>query len=346
MRIVCKYGHCAPSYIFGGWGRVLNAMGHKFMFWNPETKPIFDVFNEFKPDLFIGTTFDLDRAQIKCIMRNPEVKVILYASAWGKLVDEIDPVKYPIVRINEEEKKKFEWFKKETGKPDFVFLHLTDNYLEPVLGGWRELGIKPVGILNAADTFVYNNGNYDETLACDIGFVGGYWKYKGINLNKFIIPLCNPNKNLRVKIFGNQPWGVHQYLGFIDEQEVKNLFASATVCPNVSEPHSTDFGFDIVERPFKVALSGFCISDYVEAASKEVFTQEEMPFARTSAEFEEIIRHAIAEPEWRKPYMERARKTVLEGHTYWHRVAKMFLELGLDKESERCLQTYKNASII
>lgn len=340
MKILCVYTDCGPSYVRSGWGRVFAALGHEFIFWRPDRKPAFDVFGEFDPDIFIGTTYDLDRATAKCIRARPHMKVALYASAWGRMADEIPDEEYPITRVRLIEKKMLEELKKEAGRPDFVFSHVSDRYLDGLLGGWRDIGIEPAGILNAADTFAYMGGTSRQEFACDVAFVGGYWPYKARNLDRYLLPLCHPSASLRVKIFGNQPWPVAQYLGLLDDEDARDVFASATVCPNVSEPHSTDFvfGYDVVERPFKVAAAGgFCISDYVEGM-KDIFTNGEVPMFRDPKEFQEAVRFYAHHPEAREPMMSAARETVLARHTYFHRVAQMLELLGYTEEAERCLQ--------
>jgi hypothetical protein len=325
-----------------GWGRVLAGMGHEFFFWNPESRVAFDAFDDLKPDLFLGTTFDLDSATIKCIKQRPELRVGLYASAWGPMVNELDLKQYPIVAINDEEKKKLEKLKQETGRPDFVHLHLTPNFLEPILGGWRDIGIKPLGILNAADTFAYLDGEVKEEYKTDIAFIGGYWGYKGRNLNRYLLPLLHPDHpaKLSAKIWGNQPWPCLQYLGLINDDQAKHAWKSAKICPNVSEPHSTDYGFDMVERPFKVAAAGgFCISDYVES-TRELFG-EVFPMAKTPREFADLIEHYLKDEAARSFQATRQRLAVLGQHTYFHRIDQMFTH-GLDMpwEAKKCRELY------
>lgn len=340
MKVLCEYTPCGPSYVRTGWGRVLSALGHEFYFWRPELKPAFDIFAEIEPDLFLGTTYGTDRAVAKNIIARPWMKVALFCSAWGKLADEI-PEEYPITRVRHVEKATIEWLKKTCGKPDFVFSHVGDSFLEPVFGGWREIGVEPAGILNAADTFAYLGGARREEFVCDVGFVGGYWPYKATNLDRYMLPLCRPDSGLRVKLFGNQPWPVADYLGLLDDDDQKDVFVSATVCPNVSEPHSTEFGYDIVERPFKVlAAGGFCVSDRVEEM-EEVFPRDTLLRVATPHEFFNVIRRCIAYPEDRQSYIEAGRRHVLENHTYFHRVAKMLRLLGEEPEAQRCLDLHK-----
>jgi len=336
MRIVCAYESCGPSYVRLGIGRVCMAAGHEFMFWMPKKKPAFDMFSELQPDLLIGTTFDLDRALYKCISRNPKTRVILYASDWGPLIDTIDINKYPIVVTNTEEKKLLEKLKRETGQPEFIFKHYTDNWLDATLSGWKTIGLEPISLLNAADTFTYFPGQIDEEFLADISFIGGYWKYKAINLDKYLLPFCFDDK-IKIKIYGNQPWPAHQYLGFIQDDTVRNIFASSKICPNVSEPHSTDFGFDIVERPFKVLSSGgFCISDYVEAM-KEVF-HDSIPCGKTPAEFQELIRHYLHTPQEISQLITTGQRLVLKNHTYFERCITIFNKLKMFEEVKKIQQ--------
>lgn len=344
MRILCMYSPCGPEYVRKGWGHVFDVMGHEFIFWSPEQKPTFDAFDEFNPDIFLGTTYDLDDAMCKCIIERPEMKVGLFGSASGPMIWDIDLRNFPVQMTSTDEMDRVCRLKEKTGKPDFVFIHYHDNWMEQTMSGWDKKGIKSVGLMNAADVIDYYGGSYDEEFDCDLGFVGGYWTYKARNLDKFILPLCNANKDgerLRVKIYGNQKWPVHQYAGFIDTKNVKNLFNSAKVCPNVSEPHSTVYGFDIIERPFKILVAGgFCVSDYVKSAVEDVFG-ESLPSAKTPEEFREMIFHYMDNPEEKEKIRQKGQDIVLKEHTYFHRVAKMLNEFGLEEESKKCMKCYE-----
>lgn len=344
MKILCQYDPSGPHYVRTGWAHAFLAARHDFRFWRRDTKSAFDAFSEFEPDIFIGTTYDIDRAMVKCITARPEMKVALFGSAWGPRIDGIDLTKYPIVAVNEQEKRTLEELKRTTGRPDFVFIHVTDKYLQPTMGGWNSIGIEPLGILNAADIVDYHVAPAIDSLKCDVFYVGGHWPYKSRNLNDFVLPLCHPSSGLNVKIFGNKQWPVHCYLGAISDATVKHGFASAVVCPNISESHSTDLGWDLVERPFKILSSGgFCISDYVDEA-REIFTESELLMCRTAAEFREMVAHFVEHPADRIPYVRAGYKKVMESETYFHRVAKMFKDgFNLPAESTKCLEAYQIA---
>lgn len=335
MRILIEYTDAGPSFVRRGWANVFAALGHSVAFWRPEVKPAFDVFSEFSPELFLGTTYGVDRAVLKCIQRRPELKVGLFCSAWGEMASAV-PEEFPITRVTEAEKAAIAALKETCGNPHFVFSHVTESNVEGMLGGWREIGVTPVGILNAADTFSYPLGQVKPHLTCDVGFIGGWWEYKARNLAPYMLPLCHESSGLKVKIFGNQKWPVAQYLGTLDEADASNLFASATVCPNISEPHSTVMNYDIVERPFKIlAAGGFCVSDAV-GEMNDVFPGDTLLRASSPKTFHEMVRHYVTNPEERQHFMAAGRKHVLKHHTYFQRVQQMLSLFGLNEEAERC----------
>lgn len=334
MKILCNFTPCGPAFVRSGWGRVFSALGHDFRFWRADQQAAFDVFSEFEPDVYLGTTYELDRAILKCVAARPHMKVALYASAWGPYLNDVDLAKYPLVVAAEQEKKNVELL---ADRISFVFIHAHGPWLEGTMSGWGSLGLPYKGVLNAADTFVYLNGKKQKRLACDVGFVGGYWGYKARNIDKYLLPLCHPSSGLDVKIFGNAAWPVANWLGGCTDEEARDLFASATVCPNISEPHSTDLGWDVIERPFKVlSAGGFCISDYVPEG-RDLFTEDELPMAQTPAKLAEWVRWFIKNPEAREAYRQRGQRKVLADHTYFDRVYDMLDWLGYQGEAARCL---------
>ena len=73
----------------------------------------------------------------------------------------------------------------------------------------------------------------------------------------------------------------------------------------------------------------------------DIFTNDEIVFADTAEEFHELVDHFVRYPDERLPYIRRGYKTVMNDHTYFHRVSKMLREFGLEDESERCLAVYE-----
>lgn len=340
LKFLCLYksGGEYPRHL--GFANALRSAGNQFVFWHPDKKPAYDIFDEYQPDVFIGTTFDLDRATIGCIKNYPKMKVVLKGGNWGRGESEIDKNKYPIVFTSDKEKKLLEKLKAESGKPDLIIGHYHPNQIEYTMAGWANIGIEPMNIMNAADICLFHKGQADPQLACDISFVGGYWKYKAENLDKYIVPLCNPVGKHNIKIFGNQKWSVPQYLGNIADGRIKDLYASSVVCPNVSEPHSNLFGWDVVERPFKIVSSGgFLLMDYVESAAADVFG-DSVQYYSNYKELTDLIDFYKKNPDRRNS--QAAYNRVIQGHTYHHRMADLLMELNYPNEAAKVLAALSN----
>jgi len=330
----------AHYYIRTGFAKALSFAGHDVIVWDLNKKNPYDVFDEFEPDIFVSQGYNLNDAIIECILERPNLAVTLKCGDWSKFSDEIDLNKYPILTASQQEINNV---LKIQNNVKYVDIHYSQESADITHEYWNsKLGIKVVGLMSAADVFDYTNGVYNEKYKSNIIFIGGRWGYKSRTIDKYILPLVDErDKIANVKIFGNQSWGIPEYLGYIPTEYVKHFLASSLICPNISEPHSQDFGFDIVERPFKL-LSNKCfvISDTV-ASMKKVFNNEEIVFASSPANFKELCHHYIKYPNERMVYISRGYDTVINNHTYFHRAAQFFNELAMPEESSKMLDSYK-----
>ncbi len=331
MNILIRHEHNASHYIYSGLLNAFTKQGHKCAFWSPDSLSAFDAFDLFEPDLFLGQGYNLDRATLKCLALKPETQVLLKVGCWGAVCDDVDTDKYPILMRTPE----------ETGNVEKVASSLSDiknlvlfNYVHPnkknyLMSGWEKSVAKTIGVLPAADAEEYSLGSFDEKLECQIGFVGGYWPYKGQNLDKYIIPLCYPVGKYNVKIFGNQAWPVSQYMGSASNQTVRNLFASSVICPNISEPHANAFGFEVNERVFKLAASkSFFISDHIASLTEDIFTQGEAVVAESPQQFHDLVEDVINNPDIRESHINACYATVMKHHTYKHRAKQIIESFG------------------
>jgi hypothetical protein len=312
-----------------GLARAFSSVGNEVVMWDTSKKSAYDSFDEFEPDLFIGQTYNVTPALIKCIKQRPLIKVALKASDYGYLNSKTDP-NSPIVRVTEEERKLVDELRFEIFDNLVLFIHYHPDYLNYTHNGWAAEGYRIEASMNAADLFDYYNGEVREEYKCDIGFCGGYWPYKSQTLNKYILPLCSSFK-YKVKIFGNGHWPVPQYHGFIQTEDLKYLFKSAVISPNVHEPHSQEFGYDIVERPFKILSSGgFCISDHVEGLTK--LFPEGIVFGYDSKDFVEKVEYytSVEAKSERDRIAQAGRKITLDKHTYFDRAADILKWYNLD----------------
>ena len=337
MRILSGEFSNAMYYILDGWREVFELLGHEWIWW-PTGKPAFDMFDEFEPDIFIGTT-DIDRATSKCIAERPNMKVVLKGRNWGPSDEYIDTEEYPIEVAGPDEKGKILQLKDACGRPDFVFNLYHENRMAETMGGWQEAGVDTLDMQPAANHFTYFPVETSRHLESDISFVGGFWRYKAINFDKYLTPLCLPVGKYNIKIFGNQPWSIPQYMGAPYDSIINDIFCSAKICPNISEPHANEFGFEVNERVFKLAATkSFCISDHIASLTDDIFTNGEMPTANNPEEFFKLIDYYLQEPDLREEKAEQCYNTVMRNHTYCHRVSKLLSKLNLPDESHRAIQ--------
>lgn len=334
MKILIRHERNASAYIYSGIASAFRMLGHEVCFWYEEAgnTPAFDIFDKFEPDFFIGQGYNLNRATIKCIKLRPDIKVLLKVGCWGPVCKDVDTEKYPILMNTAEEIKNVEQVS-EAVKELVLFNYVHPNRKDYLMGSWENIASKTIGILPAADAQEYSKGEFDERLKCDVAFVGGYWPYKGQNLDKYIVPLCYPVGKYNVKIFGNQAWPVSQYMGAASNKTVRDLFSSALICPNVSEPHANVFGFEVNERVFKLAASGaFFISDPIASLTEDIFTKGEAVVAEDEKEFMDLVRDIIKNPDTRKTHIRECKETVLNNHTYDHRTKQIMESFGLENE--------------
>ncbi len=326
-----------------GWYNALMHSGFDVRLWNNARQPAFDIFNEFEPDVFIGTTYDLNRAVYKNIVKRPNMKVAMWASDYGPMMEKMDLEKFPVLVAREDEIDLVGKLKKETGKPDVVFCHYPQSRLDETHGYWKRLGVDYISMMNAWDALVYQSCAADLSLEADISFVGGIWKYKRRTLFPYIFPLLFPIGDYHIKIYGQTHWNVPQYCGIAGSAQEKHIFASSQICPSISEPHSQVYGWDLIERPFKVMGNGqsLCISDYVEGF-REFFNVGELPMANTPETFKDTIDYYLRKEnlEEKDAIILAAQKAVLRDHSYHHRVIDLLSSIGMHKESTKVLEAY------
>jgi hypothetical protein len=322
MKILIRNEQMASHFIYLGLARVFEKSGHQVLFWNQDQKPAFDVFSEFEPDIFIGQGYNLNRATVKCINARPELKVLLKVGIWGPAYDEIDTEEYPVLLTNDKEIQHVKQINNQT----VLFNYCHPNRIEFLMKTWNEsTGHSIMGLLPAADTLFYKPVEPVDKLKCDIGFVGGYWPYKGRNFDKYLIPLCHPVGKYNVKIFGNQIWPVAQYCGPVSDDTARALFSSATICPNISEPHANVWGWEVNERVFKLAAcKAFVISDKVDSLTEDIFTDNELVMADNDEHFKQLIDTFLKNPCMRQGHIDKCYAKVMSEHTYFNRVAQIF----------------------
>lgn len=336
--IAIDAGKSAHYYQRLGLARAFTACGHNVILWDIHKESEYDCFDIHKPDLLICQTYNITNALINCINENPAIKVIMKASDYGPITKKVVK-EFPILEAREDEIKLIKLLREKTGKPDGLFIHYHKDYLEETHGYWIKQDFKVFSDMNAADIFEYTNGNFKEEYSCDIGLVSGYWPYKAQTLNKWVLPLLE-NFDYKIKIFGNG-WTVPQHMGFLPEGQEKDFFTSCKICINIHEPHSQKYGYDIVERPFKLGISkSFYISDYVKGLEKS-YTESKPVLIKTPNGFISEIKQILNDWDNYSYFIkENVNKIYIETmnkHTYFDRIINIFNFLNMETETEKAI---------
>ena len=312
--LISSDGYHAHYYQRMSWVNAFSKMhGVTVAGWDINSVSAFDAFDSFEPDIFLGQLYNLTPAVVKCIKERPHLKVGLRAGDWGDHEKEVDKSIYNILYATKDEIETLKRLQGETGQVSFVHIHYPKEALKQTHNYYESIGVRATSIMMCADVDTYSNAQPDSNYSCDIGFVGGYWPYKGQVIEPYLFPLLENVGEYNVKIFGNQNWYVNQYCGLINDNKVKDLFFSAKICPNLSEPHAQKFGFDVNERIFKVLCAGgFCISDNVEGYK---MFGDGIVIADSPQDFREKIDYYLDNECERVSIASRGRDFVMKNHT-------------------------------
>jgi len=312
--LISSDGYHAHYYQRMSWVNAFSKMhGVTVALWDINSVSAFDAFDGFEPDIFLGQLYNLTPAVVKCIKERPHLKVGLRAGDWGDHEKEVDKSIYNILYATKDEIETLKRLQGETGQVSFVHIHYPKEALKQTHNYYESIGVRATSIMMCADVDTYSNAQPDSNYSCDIGFVGGYWPYKGQVIEPYLFPLLENVGEYNVKIFGNQNWYVNQYCGLINDNKVKDLFFSAKICPNLSEPHAQKFGFDVNERIFEVLCAGgFCISDNVEGYK---MFGDGIVIADSPQDFREKIDYYLDNECERVSIASRGRDFVMKNHT-------------------------------
>jgi len=305
-------------FITKGFLNAFNDIGVEAKYWDGDQKSWFD----FDPDLYCGASGHRQNIPLN----RGKCKVAVHVNPFGVQLKPLFGVD-----INEP-RHAIDWTAKQ--KPDAVFGYGLQQDAKTYWKNWSD--IAPfVGCPTAGDVTEY----YPQKEDCDykVAFLGGRWGYKGHNINKWLLPSIYKLGN-KIAIKGWGGWQeVKQYHGVLPESDSGRVFlSSALVGPCVCEPHTSDYGIDIPERFFKVALCGalpimdnvvgfdrYC-DNYVMASNPNDYYTKILNYSSNPDYIEEGKRLAA-----------KIREEVLKKHTYHHRMRDLCLAVGFDDIAKR-----------
>lgn len=324
MKILsCNPNGSAFHYILKGLEDAFIALGHQFLRWDgkPET------LNKYQPDLYLGCSGWRQEIPEWCRQKYG-TKIAIHANPYGstKLVAlKGEP------NINEPEGT-IKWVLSK--KPDAIYCYGNDLNIAHMWNFWEEKHkIRVIPMPTAGNAVAHFPVDEDPRFKCQVGFVGGYWPYKAMNIKKYVTPVVT---TFNSQIYGWGGWSHPNYRGQIKDEDVNKLFSSAAICPSITEPHTTRYGIDVPERMWKVPLGGgFTILDPFAGVENYVDTSI-FPVARDPSHYFQLVKYYLDHADEREELKLAQRKYVLENHTYFHRISRMLSDLGFIDEAEAC----------
>lgn len=209
--------------------------------------------------------------------------------------------------------------------PSFVYTISPECSLE-YYACWRDCGARLISLPLACDTSVYrpDTPDYPEYAGLIMAFVGGYWRYKARQFDRYLRPYQD-----QLKIYGYSAWPYAGYGGQLDASREASLYRQARLAPTINEPHVETMGVDLNERVFKVLGSGgMTITDAV-AAYRAWFSEEELLVPDSVNQFHEMAREVLVDDDLNWRYRQAGYQAVSHRHTYVQRARCILEQLGI-----------------
>tara|TARA_R110000751_G_scaffold6623_5_gene28186 strand:+ start:2791 stop:3753 length:963 start_codon:yes stop_codon:yes gene_type:complete len=313
--LLCNRPGGAFGYISDGWANALRSKGHLVERWDGQP----DSWTNFGPDLYVGCS-----GHKQPILKDRgDCKVAVHVNPYG-------PTSIPGINEN---MGNIEWT--VAHKPDVVFGygHERDRLLWSY---WKQnYGIQWVPMPCAADTTIFKPTTKHQDKDLDIVYLGGRWSYKGQTIDRFLLPALSKAKNdegmsYSVRGWGEWPSGICE--GILPEDQSCQFLNRGRIAPCISEQHTQQFGIDVPERAFKVALCGaLIIHDPVISVRSFI---ESAIISANAGNFYDLIRHYHHNEEERQELVKKQQEEILLAHTYHHRVAGLLDSVGYKTEAE------------
>lgn len=183
-------------------------------------------------------------------------------------------------------------------------------------------GCRAVDISGAApafDAIRWGQGVARPEYEADVVFVGDARPEKRPLLEAYLGPLL-ADPSIRVRLHGRTCWGGEAYCGWVGDAALADVYASAKVGLNISQGRTS-------ERFYQIGGIGGCLVTNVDMdgrpASPEWFLDD--------------VRYRLDDAGRRDERRSDLSFHFRRFHTYHHRVAAIFREIGLGTEAERVL---------
>ncbi|MFZ9376802.1 MAG: glycosyltransferase family protein [Candidatus Fonsibacter ubiquis] len=321
MKILCKQENGKQYRKLSAIGKIFSDIGDEFVFWDNNQKSAFDAFYEREPDLFISCTSSINKSIIKCLKKYNNIKVILLGSYT---LDGISNKNF----CTEEEYTSIKELMEQTGKPDILLQNCTEKTLSLCSSKWLDLGINTLDFASACDIYLCFNPIIQEKFISDLSYVGNYTNYKSKEFESVFFNLLK-NKELSIKIFGKNKCQLFNYLGFVDNKEIKDVIASAKICPTIYQKHNYEYGFGIPQFLFDVfSCNGITVMQ--KNTDTDFIFNDIGIYADNQENYLNKVLEVLKNIDQYKDSCNAIKKHIYNNHTYHHRLIRVLKNINFE----------------
>lgn len=334
LRILsCNPDGGAYHHILNGIADAFRALGHQFQRWNGTDSAL----RQYQPHIYLGCS-GWRQVFPKWARDQYGTKIMIHANPYGSIRLKAMPGEPDI----NEPQEAINWVISQN--PDAIYCYGNGHDISTMWNKWTDNhGIPVIPLPTGGNAVLHKPVLPDPAFKCDVGFVGGYWPYKAMNIDKYVLPAIN---KFDAKVFGWGGWRHPKYKGVITDENINKLFSSARVCPTVVEPHTTRYGIDIPERIWKIPLGGgFVVCDPCAGLTNYV-DPAVFPIARDPANYIELIDHYLKHESERTLLANKQRKAILANHTYFTRIQGILIRAGYHEEVTAAQKMVEAISLI
>lgn len=236
-----------PNVIYKRWHLHLLDIKHQPFIWNKNTITAFEIFRQFTPKIFIGTTATLDRAIIKNLLKT-RPKIILQGTT-NEFIRKLE--------------QNFVYQIKELD-PLIISPEPLENFNK-----WENLGYQIKHVPFTFDNKTHRLGKKRSEFLCDLLYIGPLTEAA----KQILVPL---SYKYIVKIFTNDYMPIPQILGNLPENLHSDAYFSAKFTLNVEK--NTDLPYNIVYSGGRlistVTVDNLHTNGYIQAPNVEIIDQK------------------------------------------------------------------------
>ena len=332
------------KYIEWGYIRGFEKAGCKVLVWDSKDMDFLDeILTNFRPDAFIGylrgskhynyLNFEWCEGKIiESLMsyrKNNGLKVALHTHP-----DVQTMVKKLNLKLMDGDSSGADKFYKQPPPPtvierrlveeqfiDFILHPYSAEITRTCFTYWADQGIKVIEEPLAADDTFYKPPYLKRNKNYDICYIGGWWPFKGIQLDRYLLLLSKHFGN-NLAIFG-KGW-THLSQGIISDRQYKKIVWRSKINLVFHEPSQVQgIPIHLNERIFKLyALGAFAICDN-NLCLKEYFKRDEIVMACCPEQLIDLCKFYLTHKEARDKIANKGREAVLKKHTYKKRAERL-----------------------